>query len=99
VPTDRAADQAAALRAVAEPIRLRVVWLLRPGPLPVGKIAEALGKPRANTSHHLILMHRAGVLTATREGLFIRYGLAPAAYDAGPPASLDLAGLRLLLPD
>ena len=88
------------LLAVAEPTRLRIIWLLRDGPQTVGAIAAALGQPAVNVSHHLRLLAQAGVLTASARGRFVDYGLSPEVYDPGganrPPA-LNLAGIRMIL--
>jgi DNA-binding transcriptional ArsR family regulator len=89
------------LGGIAEATRLRVVWLLRGGPLIVGEIAAGVGLPMANVSHHLQVLRRAGVLVAAKEGRHIHYALNPAVFSAGSqgrPAALTVEGLRLALP-
>ncbi|QGG56183.1 ArsR/SmtB family transcription factor [Paenibacillus sp. B01] len=50
------------LHALAEPNRLRIVELLRSGPLTVGEIAERLSFNQPQTSKHLKVLSEAGVL-------------------------------------
>jgi DNA-binding transcriptional ArsR family regulator len=94
------ASEVTRLLAVAEPTRLRIVWLLRDGPRSVGAIAAALKQPAVNVSHHLRLLANAGVLTASARGRFVDYRLNPEVYDpggAGRPASLTLGDIRMVL--
>jgi DNA-binding transcriptional ArsR family regulator len=97
--SDHAAE-VARLVAVAEPTRLRIIWLLRDGPRPVGAIAAALKQPAVNVSHHLRLLAHSGVLTARPRGRFVDYGLSSDVYDEGGGgrlAALHLGGIRMLL--
>lgn len=64
------------LKALAEPIRLRIASILIGGPKTVGEIAEALSEDIVKVSHHLGIMRNAEILTATKEGRFVRYGLS-----------------------
>lgn len=63
------------LKALAEPTRLRIATILIAGPKTVGEIAEALSEDIVKVSHHLGIMRNADILTATKEGRFVRYGL------------------------
>ncbi len=49
----------AALRALAEPTRLRIVELIRDSPMSVGEIAERLGLGQPQTSKHLRVLSQA----------------------------------------
>lgn len=51
-----------ALNALAEPNRLKIVELLREGPLTVGEIAERLGLGQPQASKHLRILHEAGLV-------------------------------------
>ncbi|MCC3371548.1 helix-turn-helix transcriptional regulator [Cohnella sp. REN36] len=55
---------AATLSALADPNRLRIVELLRAGPLAVGEIAERLGLHQPQASKHLRVLGEAGLVTA-----------------------------------
>ena len=69
---------ATCLAALAHPQRLRIFRLIvREGPigLPAGDVAEALGATPTAASFHLKELDRAGLISATRDGRFIRYAL------------------------
>jgi ArsR family transcriptional regulator len=83
------------LAALADPTRLRVVRLLRDGPMTVGAVAAALGLEVVNVSHHLGQLRRAGALTGTKKGRFVEYAVNPDAYDRG---GFRADGLRVELP-
>jgi DNA-binding transcriptional ArsR family regulator len=74
---------AARLAALAEPTRLRVVDRLAHGPLHVGALAELLGVPMVNLSHHLGVMRQAGLLDDTKEGRRVVYRLHPDVFRPG----------------
>lgn len=50
------------LSALAEPNRLKIVELLRDGPLTVGEIADRLGLEQPQASKHLRVLHEAGLV-------------------------------------
>ena len=67
-----------ALSALAHQHRLRIFRLLvlaGPSGVPAGTIAEEVGISPTSTSFHLKELDRAGLVTATREGRFIRYAV------------------------
>lgn len=64
------------LKALGEPLRLRIVDLLRRGELTVGEIAEKLATELATISHHLQILKNAALVTPRREGRFVHYGLS-----------------------
>ncbi len=63
------------LKALGDPIRLRIVGLLRQGELAVGDISEFLEIPLAGASHHLQILKHARLVSTRREGRFIYYRL------------------------
>lgn len=65
------------LGALAEPNRLRIVELLRDGPLPVGEIAERLSLLQPQTSRHLRILAEAGLVSAERQAQSRVYHLLP----------------------
>lgn len=67
----------AALRAAAEPTRLRILALAARGPFCVSEFTEILGQSQPRLSRHLRLLHEAGLLERLREGANAWYGMAP----------------------
>jgi len=55
---------AATFAALGEPSRLRIVELLRGGPMPVGEIAERLGIRQPQASKHLRVLKDAGLVVS-----------------------------------
>ena len=70
----------AALRACAEPTRLRLLALASRGAFCVVELTEILGQSQPRLSRHLRLLCDAGVLERVREGANVWFGLPP---DAG----------------
>jgi DNA-binding transcriptional ArsR family regulator len=66
----------AALKALGEETRLRMLRLLFKQPLSVGEIAEQLGVTQYNVSKHLRIMREAGLLITQRQGKQRFYGVA-----------------------
>ena len=71
-----------ALRAVAEPTRLRLLVLCSRGELTVSELAQILGQSQPRVSRHLKLLCEAGLLDRFREGSWVFYRIS-----AGNPAS------------
>lgn len=69
----RAAD---VLKAVAHPVRLRIVELLEGGERSVTELQEALGVTQSLTSQHLSQMRMRGILASRREGTLVYYSIA-----------------------
>jgi ArsR family transcriptional regulator len=67
--------QADLISALAHPIRVAIVDLLKDGEVCVCEIAERICAERSNTSRHLAIMLRAGVVTTRKEGLQVYYSL------------------------
>ena len=71
-------DAVAALSALAHEHRLRIFRLLvtqAPYGVPAGEIAERLRISPTSLSFHLKELDHAGLVTATREGRFVRYAV------------------------
>ncbi len=69
-------EVAARLRAMGDPSRLRILYLLRDGPRTVGDIGGLLGCSQPNVSRHLSQLHRAGMLSRQQEGNQVYYSVA-----------------------
>ena len=71
----------AALRACAEPTRLRILALVARGAFCVTEFTEILGQSQPRLSRHLRLLCEAGVLERLREGANAWFGLPPEGSD------------------
>lgn len=69
-------DLVAALKAAAEPTRLRILTLLSGGELNVKDLTQILGQSQPRISRHLKLLHEAGLIDRFREGSWVYFYLA-----------------------
>ena len=81
-PLDQAEAErlAAALRVVADPTRLRLLSLLASHPggeACVCDLVAPLDLSQPTISHHLKVLHEAGLLARTRRGAWVYYRLLP----------------------
>lgn len=67
-------------RALADPTRRKVLELLAERDRTAGQLAERFSIAFASVSHHLAILKAAGLVTAEREGQFIRYRLNRPAF-------------------
>ena len=67
---------AALCQTLANPVRLRILALLRDGERSVNELAHSLGVPQANVSQHLSVLRERNVVTTRREGVSIYYKIA-----------------------
>ncbi|PDP85367.1 transcriptional regulator [Glycomyces fuscus] len=65
-------------RALADPIRCRVLLALREGPAHPADLAEGLGISRTRLSNHLACLRDCGLVVAVPVGRRVRYELADA---------------------
>ncbi|MFE9102400.1 ArsR/SmtB family transcription factor [Actinomadura geliboluensis] len=63
------------LDALAHPVRLRLLRTLARGPHTTGELAQAWELTPPEVSRHLAVLRRAGLLTARRQGRYVRYTL------------------------
>lgn len=75
-------EYAAALGALSEPNRVRIVELLRDGPLPVGEVAERLSLRQPQTSKHLKVLSDNGIVAVEVDGNRRIYRLRPEPFQA-----------------
>lgn len=64
------------IKALGDPTRLKIVYLLEHGELCVCEIMAVLDKPQPTISHHLNLLKNAGILKWRKEGVWIHYKLS-----------------------
>jgi DNA-binding transcriptional ArsR family regulator len=90
------------LRALSEPLRLRIVDSLRGGPRSVSDLCQLLDAEIATVSHHLGILKNSGIVQRHREGRFIIYELTEGIFESkghgNRPDHLDLGCCRLEIP-
>ena len=69
-------------KALAHPLRIRILELLRGGPLSVTQIQEATGAPSSSVSQQLAVLRVRNIVAAERSGTTIIYSvLDPELFD------------------
>lgn len=91
-PADPRRTQLSALRALAHPLRIRMLSLLTAEAMSAAEVARALGLTHANASYHLRLLHDAGALVVGEEekvrgGVAKRYRYDPSRAVLGGDAA------------
>lgn len=62
-----------ALKAMAHPLRLKILCLVGKGELMVQEIVEAVGTSQSNISQHLAVMRERGLLSSRKEANKVFY--------------------------
>ncbi|MFC2025237.1 ArsR/SmtB family transcription factor [Chloroflexota bacterium] len=70
--------QAELCKSLSDPKRLRIIQELRSGEKAVSELAGILGLKQSNTSQHLAVLRRIGVITPRKDGNTVYYRLADA---------------------
>lgn len=88
------ASAVSALRAVAHPVRIRILSLLTAEAMSAAEVARELGLTHANASYHLRVLHDAGELVVESEekirgGVARRYRYVVVDAPAATPATDD----------
>lgn len=86
------------LKALADPLRLKVIRALQSGPLSVSDVSELLEHEVGIVSHHLRVLYHAGIVTTRREGKFTYYSLDPQVFHSKKnkgDSTLDFGCCRL----
>src|SRR5215218_6755238 len=77
LPDDEQVELAAEVfRMLADPTRVRLLWLMKAGEAAVQDLTEAVGKPQALVSQHLAKLRMARLVTTRRQGSHVCYRLA-----------------------
>ena len=94
------ADEAlwTALQALADPVRLRIVRLLREREQCVCHLTEELGLSQPTVSHHMGLLKRAKLVLDRRDARWTYYRLAPEAATRLSAAIADLLDVSQMDP-
>lgn len=69
-------DQARIFKALAHPIRLKIIKKLSNGELCVCKLNEDVDFSQSNLSQHLKILKEADILNSKKEGMWTYYSIA-----------------------
>ncbi len=70
---------ASRLRAMGNPVRLKILHALEAGELSVNEILSRIGGSQANISKHLAVLRTAGLVESRRDGVSVYYRIGDAA--------------------
>ena len=73
--------EAEAFKVFSVETRIKIIELLKAGPLSVNTMADALGVTQSAVSQHLRVLKQAGLVTDERKGYHIFYSLNRASLD------------------
>ncbi len=76
LPEDLAELIARRFRVLGDPLRVRMLDLLRDGELSVNTLAESLDAGQQNVSKHLAVLTEAALVSRRKEGTHVYYGIA-----------------------
>ena len=62
-------------KALAHPMRIRILELLRGGPMSVGLLQEAIGAPASSISQQLAVLRARSVVATERRGTTVIYSV------------------------
>jgi ArsR family transcriptional regulator len=82
---DQAESLARLLKALADPVRLRLVSMVaahQDGEACVCELTEPLGLTQPTISHHLKVLVDTGIFTRDKRGVWAYYALVPGVLDA-----------------
>lgn len=80
VAADEARRLATAFKVLGDPARLRILSLIAAGPgdeMCVCEMIEPLGLSQPTVSHHLKVLHEAGLLRREKRGTWVFYAIVP----------------------
>jgi ArsR family transcriptional regulator len=83
--SEHAGRLASQLGALAEPARLQMLSIIASsstGEVCACDFVEPIGKSQPTISHHLKVLHEAGLVTGDKRGRWIWYRLTPGAVDS-----------------
>ena len=63
------------LKALAHPVRLQIIELLKDGERNVGSIMKVLSIQQSSLSRHLTVLREAGILKSRQQGTVIYYNI------------------------
>ena len=63
-------------RVIGEPMRIRLLDVLRDGPLTINELTEVLGASQQNVSKHVGVLAQAGIVAREKDGTRVRCSIA-----------------------
>lgn len=72
-----AEELAAAFKVLADPVRLRLLSLIAGGEVCACELVEPLGRSQPTVSHHLKVLHEAGLVEREKRGSWVWYRVVP----------------------
>lgn len=81
-------------RALSDPTRREILWLLREGDLPAGQIADKFPLAKSTISGHFNVLKHAGLIVPERHGTSIVYSLNTSAFEEALAALMELLGVE-----
>ncbi|MFB8243187.1 ArsR/SmtB family transcription factor [Kitasatospora purpeofusca] len=97
--TGTAADPAQVLKALADPLRMKIVTLLSKEALCTTHLVEETGAKQTNLSNHLKILREAGLVDTEPCGRFTYYALRPEALTGLAAEFASLASAARLTAD
>jgi ArsR family transcriptional regulator len=85
------------MKALSDPSRVKIMKLLQRRQLCVCELTAGLGLAQPTVSKHLKILEEAGLVTSTKEGLWVNYRLADG--ESSPYAAALIGNLRHWLND
>ena len=76
------------LKALVEPVRIRLYLLLKQSTLTVSELSEILEISQSNTSHHVKALRDLGLLSAEKTGQHTYYALNPQRMQEKPVVAI-----------
>jgi DNA-binding transcriptional ArsR family regulator len=64
------------LKAIADPVRLNILYHLQGGEMCVGDLVERIGCSQANVSKHLAILKQSGLVSSSSQGTIHYYTVA-----------------------
>jgi ArsR family transcriptional regulator, arsenate/arsenite/antimonite-responsive transcriptional repressor len=95
---DQAQSLARLLKALADPVRLRLVSMVAAqenGEACVCELTEPLGLTQPTISHHLKILVDAGIFTRDKRGVWAYYALVPGTLNALSAVLSPASGLAM----
>jgi ArsR family transcriptional regulator, arsenate/arsenite/antimonite-responsive transcriptional repressor len=77
------------MKAASDPTRVKMMKMLQKKGMCVCEIQTALGTAQSTASKHLKILEDAGLVSSTKDGLWVNYGLADGAQN---PYAANLIG-------
>jgi len=77
VPSDNTLNEMSEiLKAISDPLRLKIIYLLKNGELCGCHIDSALNKPQSTISHHLTILKKSKLVQWRKKGTWTHFSLA-----------------------